>query len=409
MMEKDFIRQLDAATPDVLACFHQAMCQTLEQIVKDESAPINMETKAPRRGIRKRTLAAILVAALMLAAVAVAAVLRTDVISAFWGEENVNADMRGLIQHDLAETTVGNCTVRVEEAAWDGVSLYVLYSITDNTCDRMLGYEDPDHPEWPRSLGEEDYQILRDNNVGWWSDNIWIDGMDTSIPGGTTWYEYGGDKPGEMLFYQLWPLAWPVGGAEPVELSGKVTFSLPIGEKQPHDTLVIDRDQDAPRIQLPEKGMVSFTLDTDVLTGVTKAQPGVASTFPDGITASVSEAIFSPVKTYIKLDYQVPQAMMDDYIQANGEGYRNEAGELLWAYGPMEMVGDWAYDLRAVDADGRQLFDYPESDANGLQGLGNEGIWYLLPPMMDVAGPVYLAPVDGAGQADMSRKILLKE
>lgn len=409
MTEKEFLQQLDAATPDVPDCFHQAMTQTLAQIVAEESAP-DHQTEAPRRhGIRKRTLAAILVAALLLAAAAVAAAFRTDVLSAFWGEENVDADMRSLIQHDLAETTVGNCTVRVEEAAWDGASFYVLYSITDNTCDHLLGVEDPDHPDWPKAISDEGYQILRDNNVGWWRDGIWIDGMDTDIPGGTTWNEYGGDQPGEMLFYQLWPLGWPLGDAEGLVLSGKVTFSMPIGEKQPHDTLVIDRDQETPTIQLPEKGVVSFTLDTDVLTGVTRTQPNAVSTFPDGMTVCVSEAIFSPVRTYVTLDYQVPQAMLDAYIAENGEGYYNEAGELIWPYGPAEVVGDWPYSLRAVDENGRQLFDYPAYDPNGIQGLGDRQFWYLLPPMTDTTGTVYLAPVDENGQADMARKILLRE
>lgn len=408
MTEKDFIRQLDAATPDVPACFHQAMCQTLEQIVQEESAPDNTEEKTPRRGIRKRTLAAILIAALMLAAAAVAAVLRTDVISAFWGEDNVDADMRGLIKYNLAETTVGNCTLRIEEAAWDGASLYVLYSITDNTCDRMLGYENPRHPDWPRELRDEDYQILRDNNVGWWRDGLWIDGVDVDIPGGTIWNQYGGDKPGEMLFYQLWPLGWPVGGAVgDLELHGEVTISIPIGEQQPRESLVYD--EEAGQVLMPDKGLVSFKLNLDDLTGVRTINPGVASIFPDGTTASVSEAILTPVKTYVRLDYQVPQTMMDEYIKANGEGYRNEAGELLRAYGPMYLVEDWAYGLRAVDADGRQLFDDPERAADGCQGVGNEHLWYILPSLDGVEGSVYLAPVDGEGQADMSRKILLKE
>lgn len=141
MTERRFHDALKAATPDVPEVFHQTMEETLGRIAAQETGALPARKPTPR--LRKR-FAVALVAAMLVVAVAVAAVLRPDVLTAFWGEVNVTEDMRGIIRRNLAGETIGNYTVRIEEAAWDGVSLYVLYSIRDNTCTTLLGKESAD-------------------------------------------------------------------------------------------------------------------------------------------------------------------------------------------------------------------------------------------------------------------------
>ncbi len=399
MTERRFHDALKAATPDVPEVFHQTMEETLGRIAAQETGALPARKPTPR--LRKR-FAVALVAAMLVVAVAVAAVLRPDVLTAFWGEVNVTEDMRGIIRRNLAGETIGNYTVRIEEAAWDGVSLYVLYSIRDNTCTTLLGKESAYDPSGRRYLSEEETQ--RFENVGWWTDTIWINGEDVDIPGGTTWYEYGGDKPGEVLFYQLWPLGWPVGG-EPLTLHGQVTFSLPIGERQAMDTL--KRNENG-GFALPEKGVLSFALDTDALSGVRKTAMKEETVFPDGTAVRVSEATFSPVKTYVTLDYQVPQQTMDAYIAQNGPGFTDENGTVLFPYTAADLVTSWAYDLVVTDESGERVFDSTPATIDGLQGLGDQQIWYLLPPMEDAAKTLYLCPLDESGKPDMTRKIKLQ-
>lgn len=123
------------------------------------------------------------------------------------------------------------------------------------------------------------------------------------------------------------------------------------------------------------------------------------------VTAKVTEAVFTPLMTYITLDLKVNPDAMAAFIAENGEGYKDENGNILWPYGGMDVFGEWILSLQLVDGNGTVVFpDYQ----GGQNGYGNDRAEFLYPYMECIpVEQLYLAPVE-SGTVDMSRAVLVK-
>ena len=99
------------------------------------------------------------------------------------------------IVHDLAEAHYDHCDIAVKEAAYDGRSLYVLYSIRDRTVEHPLGEWDDQSGKRLLLDGEEASPGRTADQVGWWTDALWINVQDIGMPNLSSSQRYGSDVP----------------------------------------------------------------------------------------------------------------------------------------------------------------------------------------------------------------------
>ena len=314
-----------------------------------------------------------------------------------------------LIQPILYQETVNNVEITIQEAAYDGRTLFLQYSFRMLDVDTPLGltakeaYGDdlpdgvaPDQYVYSMAEGAED--LLYEHNVGWWIDGIWVDGNELEdMPDGSGQYLSGTAVPGELTETDVWRLD-NVG----VFLEGKVQISLPIGARQ--DYMEYSRSEhpekyDADnRLMLPENGMITFEFDAgDILSGVQVIHPEGETVLPD-VTVKVRDASFTPLMTYINLDLEITPDALDAFIAENGEGQLDEDGEVIWPYGPMDVFGEWVESLMLTDGSGTVLFP----DNFGPAAYSDESAEYLAPCLETIPDALYLAPVGEDGVADMS-------
>lgn len=98
------------------------MEQALERIAREEEHP-------SRRRLTRRQVVAVVVAALLILSMAMAAALGRNVID-FFTMGNVT-DSQRMIQKNLAHASFDHCDITIREAAYDGMSLYILYAVQD--------------------------------------------------------------------------------------------------------------------------------------------------------------------------------------------------------------------------------------------------------------------------------------
>lgn len=401
MNKRDFSARLALVTPDVPDVFHEAMQKTLGSIVAGELNERMSEPARPkriRRGTR-RTLVLALLIALILATVAVAA-FHWKVFDNLWpfsGTTPQNAD--SLMQSALHQETINNVEITIHEAGYDGRSLFLLYSYRMLDVDTPLGMYRTG--ESGPGIGEEDLRLLYDHNVGWWIDHIWFNGQCMDMPGGSGGDTSGSATPGEIIETQIWRL-----DKEEVFLDGKIEISLPIGERQSLDAYRLKEHPEAygedGGLLLPQKGMVTFTLDaSDTLSRVITEHPNIETVTPD-VTMKVREVCFSPLLTYIYVDLEGNPDAIAAYKAENGEGYYDEEGNLLWPYGGMDVY-PWVGEMTLVDKEGAVLFP----DYYGGEGYGDATAEFIFPYRETWPGELYLAPVvEGAG--DMTRAVRVR-
>ncbi|MEA4929467.1 MAG: DUF4179 domain-containing protein [Candidatus Limiplasma sp.] len=398
-------RELEAITPEVPEDFHQAMCRTLGGIVaREQNAQAYPDHTATVRGRahRGRTLAFVLIAALLLATVAFAAYRWQlfDALRFMTGPTPTTAD--GIMHSGLGQTTVNGVTITVDEAGYDGRTLFIRYTYHMPDVDTPLGaYRDGGSGE---GVSDADMQLLFDRNVGWWIDHLWINGQCVDMPANSGNVMSGSPTPGELVETEYWRL-----DNVDMQLSGKVEIALPIGERQSTDDYMLqkhpERYDSNGLMKLPEKGMVSFTLDTTgMLAKVRTAAPNVPVTTPYG-TAAVTEAAFTPLMSYITLSLDADPDVVAAYQQEYGRGFYGEDGTLLFEYGGADVFNDWIYALTLVDGDGKALF--PDTDNFGLNGYGNEWAEFTYPYIEKLPDALYLAPVTD-GVAEMAYAVKVK-
>ena len=399
MKQETFRRELCDLTPDVPEVFHQRVETFLQEKVAQE---VNMKESTKRAlymggRFSSRALIYALIAVLALGTVAVAATQ--------WGIFGSLSEMLGMqpptadsvMQGDLHQETVNGVEITIEEAGYDGRTLFLQYSYRFPGIDEPLGTVSK-HGE--RMLTEDDMALFEQYNLGWWVDAFWINGQPMEMAGDSGSNDRGSENPGEIIHTEYWRL-----DNIDVELSGKVEIALPIGESQPAEYRKAIFDKASGQYTLPDKGVVTFSFDaSDTLSRVVTLNPNVETVTPE-VTAKVSEAAFTPLMTYITLDLTANPEALAAFKQENGEGYYDEQGNLLWPYSGMDMYSGWIVGLKLVDGDSKELFP----DAVGCNGVGNGWAEFLYPYMdpANLPDELWLAPMDG-DTADMEYAIRVK-
>ena len=170
---------LEEDTGEVPERFHQAMLAAFGQM-EDEpfdgtELPISVEAAekprrprhVPRQGGRFRRMMLVMLITLgLLGGLAVATTANPRLLEVFWGKDfEPSAQASAYIAHDLAEVETSGYRVRVEEAVYDGMTLYVRYSIRDMSCDHLLGETNVDTGR--RMLNEDEITAFDHAPVGW--------------------------------------------------------------------------------------------------------------------------------------------------------------------------------------------------------------------------------------------------
>ena len=293
--------------------------------------------------------------------------------------------------------------ITVDEAGYDGKTLYLQWRFRMMDVDRTLG--DPDES----GLYSDDLQLLDDHNVGWWIDHIWINGKAIDMPANSAGDERGSSVPGEII--ESW--SYRLDNEDLYLPDGKIEISLPIGERQPLDDYSLLNhpevyDEDG-TLKLPEKGMVTFQLKTDMRSKVKVEKPEQWTEMPD-LRACVSEADYTPIMMYVTLKLEGNPDSLAKFIEENGEGYLDENGELLWPYSGMDVYGEWASGLTLVDGDGKEVFPGMQEEYGfvyGNNGYGDNWAEYLFPYRESYPAEMWLAPMEN-GTADMTKAVRVR-
>lgn len=364
--------------PEMPETFHRAVTDALDHI---------QEERQPARPVRRSLILAVALVAMATAALAAHQWNLFDVLDYMTGKNPQHADE--VMTSNLHTETVNGVEIAIREAGYDGRTLFLQYSYRMTDVDVPLD-----------QAGEDPWDMLADRNVGWWIDHLWINGQCLDMAADSGSDTRVGDQPGELIQTEYWRL-----DNIDVALSGKVEIALPIGEKQPlvrradHPELF---DENGNRL-LPDKGLVTFTLDTgDALSKLITEQPNIPTVLPE-VTAQVSEVCFSPLMTYITLSMEPDAEALAAFIAEHGPGHLNEAGEVMWPYTGMDVYGAWITSLELVDGSGTQLFP----GHYGNNGYGSEWAEFLYPYIENIPEELYLAPIS-QGTADMTRAVRVR-
>ena len=192
------------------------------------------------------------------------------------------------------EKNRNNVEITVDEAGYDGKTLYLQWRYRMLDVDRTLG--DPDES----GLYSDDLQLLDDHNVGWWIDHIWINGKAIDMPANSAEDERGSSVPGEIIK----SCSYRLDNEDLYLPDGQIDIALPIGERQPLEAYSLIEhpemyDEDG-TLKLPEKGMVAFRLSTDMRSKVKVEKPEQWTEMPD-VRACVSKVTYTPIMMYVNL------------------------------------------------------------------------------------------------------------
>ena len=196
MNDREFRNRLNQALPDAPEVFHRAMTDTLKTIVREDGR----RRAASARKLRRTLLIAALVT-LLLASAAVAA-YHWKLFDALWFFNTPPASEGVARQAHLFEGTVNGVEVAVNEAAYDGRTLYLMWTYRLPDVDVPLGVAEDGTPL--PGLTEEISQLLQKYDMRLWTERIWFDGreadMTTAGSGGMT---TGTAEPGVIEEYPL--------------------------------------------------------------------------------------------------------------------------------------------------------------------------------------------------------------
>ena len=318
-----------------------------------------------------------------------------------------NADQ--VLQRNLYTGTVNGMAFTVSEAGYDGQSLLIRcsYLIPDAKNAFGVSAEEIYGEFMPKSvkpgsfvegLTEEGSELKEAKQIGWWYDQFWIDGKGVNLAVGAMQSLSGSNIPGEIIETDYLPLY-----KNGISLEGPVRISLPIGARpdlSEYDPEAHPEKFDAEGfLILPENNVVTFELDTkDILSRVRTFRPEKETEQP-GFTAKVAKAAFSPLMTYITVETALKPGALEAYIAENGEGATDENGDLMFRYGPYNVVTPWLESLTLVDGNGTALF--PEE--LGLEENDEQKAEFLFPYIENLPEALFLAPYDqDAGKADMA-------
>ncbi len=317
-----------------------------------------------------------------------------------------------LIQADLYTETVNGVEIKVQKALYDGRTLFLELSYRLPGVDKPLGVTLADFygdslpaglnpAEYTFGLAEGAEDLLYSFNVGWWTDDFWIDGKSIgSMPEGSAMYLSGTDVPGEIIETDVLRL-----DKASVYLAGKTQVSLPIGnavnrEEYLPDTHPEKYDENG-NLLLPETGVVTFEVDAGAaVLAVKKLSPAAETVLPD-FTAKVRDAVITPVMTYINVDMAARPEAMAAYIAEHGESELDDEGNVLWAHSAMDVYAEWLNYCVLTDGSGKVLVP----DLYGSSSFNDTKAEFLYPILDPVPDELYIAPTDENGVPDMTQAI----
>lgn len=394
MKKHDFHDALKAAIPDASLSFGFALRKTIAGFAQPEG---EKEGPMPMKPVisKRRALTVVLAAMLAVAAVATAAALiARNVFDVTMGDTPANA--ASLTHYNLAKERIGDAEIAIREAAYDGMTLYILYSIRDLTATQPLGAFDAQTGE--RLLRSEDYDRIDKLGVGWWWDSLWIDGEPVSMPNMSSFEDLPGEEPGEIRYYAQYRL----DQAGVFLYSESTEIALPIGERQPMAVLTIT--QEPYHVAKPQKGMVTFHMDCSNRDQVIAKTPDIP-TDAGQWRAKVSRVVYSPIQLYVTLDWEIKPDVLRDYIAENGDGYY-ENGVKYWDYDGLAVCGSEIMSMTLVDGNGKPMFETLQG-FYGCKGAGNTEAWYTFPYAEKYPDTMYLAPEIG-GELDMTKAVRVR-
>lgn len=384
MKKENFSRYLAAVTPEMPPSFSDRVDQTLTKIVRQEQNARTEEPRRPSRSLNRRVLVFALLVFVLLCSAAYGAVRWGvfDSLGFLLGKPAADNGMQ--LQKIVHRETVNNVEICVREAGYDGRTLLLQYS-----------YHLPGETEaWGAAEDGLPYKAvekLNSHQVGWWIDHFWIDGQCVDMAANSGSVAEGTENPGEILITEYWRLD-NLG----IALEGEVTIALPIGEKQPLEQYNLAEhperyDANGLLVQ-PEQGVVVFSFDAGQMQRqITTLHPCIPTTTHEG-TAMAVEVTFSPLMTYITLALEGDPRALEAYKAANGEGLRDEQGNVIWPYTAADVHSSYIGSLTLVDGEGNVLF--PEH--HGCNGIGDEDAEFLYPaiPPEQMPEELWLAPVE---------------
>jgi len=344
---------------------------------------------------KRRTLPIVLAAIVLVAAVAAAATLFTsNLFDVTMGETPQNA--ASITQYDLAQETAGDMEITVKEAAYDGMSLYILCGVRDRTAAEPLGVVDGTTGE--RTFRMEDYDVLDTRNVRLWWDGVWIDGRYVSMPSMSITDEQPGAENGEVLYYYMLRL-----DQNDLYLDGEdVEIALPIGEPQDGGGVIWNPETGEP--EQPKAGMITFRLDCSNRDQVSETHPNILTEGANW-SAKASQVVYSPLRLYITVDWEIKPEVLNAFIAENGDGYY-ENGEKMWDYDAVEVCGGDMMYMQLVDETGQYVFDAMDG-YYGCNSVSNTQAWYTFPFAPSYPDAMYLAPeIDG--ELDMTQAVRVR-
>lgn len=375
MKQSEFRRQLTASTPDMPEHFVRRVDRVLEGIAaQDENAPTCMG-----RSIRKRTIVIIVALIILLMSLTASALMQwksfeqlSDIVG-----DHVSEAADGLMQSDLHQQTINGVEITLREAGYDGRTLLLQYSYRFPDMDEPLGvtadahYQGhvPEgiHPDSIVGMRYDALTLMQAYGVDWWTDEFWINGEPVPMPGGSGSVDVGSHVPGELIHTEYWRL-----DNESVKLDGIAEITLPIGRQ--------------------EAGGFTFTFDTrGIQSQIVTSREAYHAEF-DSFSATITEATFTPLMTYITMAYEDTHAAQ--VHAADGS---------WWPFGTGNACLAWIYSLQLVDQQGEPVF----SGSYSADRVSETEAQFYLPYVPASYDGLWLAPVYD-GRADMTQAIRVR-
>lgn len=390
MKFRDELREAFTPVPEV---FTRAMEATLAEIVAQEAgerkgiplspesartanaddaplAPAASRAEKRRTHSKTRTGLVILIAALLLGTVAFAVASRLNALEV-WRIDIPKEKEEAFLQKDLASYREGDIEVRMEEATYDGMTLYLVYSMRDYANPNLLGEDVVGDGQ--RYIFDGPTQAMRDAGFGWWTDNVYINGKDVNPIHGEQ--VFGGPNPGETLHY--WQADYYL--LDVYFTGDEVEIGIPI---LPHTEADMPKLQPDGTLSTPEHGLLTFKLDLDMAKQKREERPDFGPVQLGRSTISLNRVIYTPLSLYISVHFEAEQEAIDEVTAR----YNEWAGEdFIWPNAAFDVAGESGWrDLCLADAQGNYLGDVS-------MAAGADDAWYKVPALETWPEELYIA------------------
>ena len=313
-----------------------------------------------------------------------ACVAQADVLTE-WGIPQNIADASGLVQKDVTFATVGDAIVTIKEAAYDGVSVYVFYTLKDTKTDKLLGELDSGSGRY--LITRDTCNYFKDKKVGWWKDGITVNGVEYTMPLAGDQY-YGSSEPGVQEHYltiRLDQAGITYGEAK--------ALGLPLANKDGKDSGILT----VPLNPVNDK-LVIEQRDMNLDLGDT--------------AATHVEAVFTPIKVYVKVKLMPDSTAVAKIlgIEPGKTGNQAKKSPEPNGLGPdqqgaaVAVNNSWANDVIIVDKHGKAI-EAMMQGFSGKAGTSDDMAMFEFTAMAAYPSEMYLVAVKAAGTPDMAKAV----